>query len=356
MRGVNRSTKKRFNPIKFILFGISLIALCNLLPWKYFEKRLQKGWSDIASFDDAMQYAKQYSRVPKVNSFEKLRELTQKWVGLDVFFILFNLLRLVLAMVLKDILCSFLPFCRPKNKSLGKKLIHTMRSQVHPEAEESDDDMINVGSNVDQDRQDLGPLGGVATSVFERFAKLIFGFIRAVFKKARMYFLFIWYILRMILLAVRAVLAIPRGIIAGFSSGVEKSGFRFSILNIGKQVEKSGIKHVFFDAIAEIFDQSDDEGDQLDVTGLPRNRGTVSDHDDSDDCNICKGGIDSRHALLDQIDGSRKDPNPSAAPSLAPRTPHRERRRVRQPRKLNKHLKELYEWSVDNDPDRDGGH
>jgi len=167
-----------------------------------------------------------------------------------------------------------------------------------------------------------------------------------------MYFLFIWYILRMILLAVRAVLAIPRGIIAGFSSGVEKSGFRFSILNIGKQVEKSGIKHVFFDAIAEIFDQSDDEGDQLDVTGFPRNRGAMSDHEDSDDCNICKGGIDSRHALLDQIDGSRKDPNPSAAP----RTPHRERRRVRQPRKLNKHLKELYEWSVDNDPDRDGDH
>lgn len=347
MRGVNRSSKKKFNPIKFILFGVSLIALCNVLPWKYFEKRLQKGWSDIASLDDAMQYAKQYSRVPKVNSFEKLRELTQKYVGLDVFFILFNLLRLVLAMVLKDIFCSFLPFCQPKNKPLGKKLIHTMRSQVHPDAEESDDEVVSASST--QDRQDLGPLGGVATSVFERFARLIFGFIRAVLKKARMYFLFIWYILRMIVIAIQAVLAIPRGILTGLSSGLEQSGFRLSLLNIGKQVEKSGIKHVFFDGIAEIFDQSDDEGDQPDLTGCPTNRGYPSDNDESDDddCNICKGGIDSRHNLYEQI-------NPSAGstskqfPTDSTWTPSRERRRVRQPRKLNKHLKELYDWSANN--------
>ena len=67
MRGNNRSKKKQFNPTKFILFGVSLILLCNVMPWKYFERRLKKGWTDITSFDDAMDFAKTYSVRAKVN-------------------------------------------------------------------------------------------------------------------------------------------------------------------------------------------------------------------------------------------------------------------------------------------------
>ena len=67
MRGNNRSKKKQFNPTKFILFGISLILLCNVMPWKYFERRLKKGWTDITSFDDAMDFAKAYSSKAKVS-------------------------------------------------------------------------------------------------------------------------------------------------------------------------------------------------------------------------------------------------------------------------------------------------
>ena len=66
MRGNNRSKKKQFNPTKFILFGVSLILLCNVMPWKYFERRLKKGWTDITSFDDAMDFAKAYSSKAKV--------------------------------------------------------------------------------------------------------------------------------------------------------------------------------------------------------------------------------------------------------------------------------------------------
>ena len=70
MRGNNRSKKKQFNPTKFILFGVSLILLCNVMPWKYFERRLKKGWTDITSFDDAMDFAKAYSGKAKVRSYK----------------------------------------------------------------------------------------------------------------------------------------------------------------------------------------------------------------------------------------------------------------------------------------------
>ena len=70
-----------------------------------------------------------------------------------------------------------------------------------------------------------------------------------------MYFLFVWYIVRMVSLALGAVMAIPRGILMGLASGVQKSGFRISVFDLAKQFENSGIKGVFFDAIADIFDQ-----------------------------------------------------------------------------------------------------
>ena len=37
------------------------------MPWKYFERRLKKGWTDITSFDDAMDFAKAYSSKAKVS-------------------------------------------------------------------------------------------------------------------------------------------------------------------------------------------------------------------------------------------------------------------------------------------------
>ena len=57
-----------------------------------------------------------------------------------------------------------------------------MRSQVHPDAEESDDDE-NIPQEDDPDEEDLGMIGGMTNNVFERIAKLIFGFFKAVFRK-----------------------------------------------------------------------------------------------------------------------------------------------------------------------------
>ena len=56
-----------------------------------------------------MSYAKQYSGKAKSNSFNALREFTQKYIGLDVFFIIFNFLRLIIAMVIKDLICLAIP-------------------------------------------------------------------------------------------------------------------------------------------------------------------------------------------------------------------------------------------------------
>jgi len=367
MRGNNRSKKKQFNPTKFILFGVSLILLCNVMPWKYFERRLKKGLTDIASFEDAMDFAKAYSSKAKVNSFERLRKFTSKYIGLDVFFILFNLLRLVLAMVLKDLVCSFLPFCNPKNKSVGRKLIHVMRSQVHPDAEESDDDE-NIPEEDNTDPE-LGMVGGIANNAFERIAKLIFGFFKAVFRKGRMYFLFVFYILRMFTVAIWAVSSIPRGILNGIISGFQKSGFDIQAAKIKKSVDSAGIKEIFFDSIAEIFDQSDDE-DELGPTGAPANRdqynSSITEDSDCDDCKICEGNLDSSMSLVKQLrshssssdttknmaDNSRApSSDDSCAPSAGGSAMTPTRSNAKRQRKLNKHLKELLEWKV---PDFDG--
>ena len=78
-----------------------------------------------------MSFANRYTGKAKVDTFETLRKMTQKYIGLDIYFIVFNILRLTIAMALKDLICLAFPVTQPKKKSLGRKLIHTMRSQVH---------------------------------------------------------------------------------------------------------------------------------------------------------------------------------------------------------------------------------
>lgn len=56
MRGVNRGSTmhrvaRRVNPQKLILFGVSLIVLCNVCPWSFLENRLNRGWKDISSLE-----------------------------------------------------------------------------------------------------------------------------------------------------------------------------------------------------------------------------------------------------------------------------------------------------------------
>ena len=56
MRGVHRGSTvhrvaKKINPRKIVLFGITLIALCNICPWSFLEGRLNKGWKDISSLE-----------------------------------------------------------------------------------------------------------------------------------------------------------------------------------------------------------------------------------------------------------------------------------------------------------------
>ena len=89
--------------------------------------------------------------------------------------------------------------------------------------------------------------------------------------QGRMYFLFVFYILRMFTVAVWAISSIPRGILNGIISGFQKSGFDIQASKIKSSVDGAGIKQIFFDSIAEIFDQSDDE-DELGPTGAPANR------------------------------------------------------------------------------------
>lgn len=137
MRGVHRGRStvhrvaKRINPLKMILFGVSLLVLCNVCPWSFLETRINRSWKEISSLDDAMSFAKRYTGRAQVNTFDALRKLTQKYIGLDIYFIVFNILRLTIAMALKDLICLAFPVTQPKKKSLGRKLIHTMRSQVH---------------------------------------------------------------------------------------------------------------------------------------------------------------------------------------------------------------------------------
>ena len=86
-----------------------------------------------------------------------------------------------------------------------------------------------------------------------------------------MYFLFVFYILRMFTVAIWAISSIPRGILNGIISGFKKTGFDDQAAKIRKSIDSAGIKEIFFDSIAEIFDQSDDE-DELGPTGAPANR------------------------------------------------------------------------------------
>ena len=137
MRGVHRGRStvhrvaKRINPLKLILFGASLLILCNVCPWSFLESRINRGWKEISSLEDAMSYAQRYTGRAQVNTFDALRKMTQKYIGLDIYFIVFNVLRLTIAMALKDLICLAFPITQPKKKSLGRKLIHTMRSQVN---------------------------------------------------------------------------------------------------------------------------------------------------------------------------------------------------------------------------------
>ena len=86
-----------------------------------------------------------------------------------------------------------------------------------------------------------------------------------------MYFLFVFHILRMFTVAIWAISSIPRGILNGIISGFKKTGFDDQAAKIRKSIDSAGIKEIFFDSIAEIFDQSDDE-DELGPTGAPANR------------------------------------------------------------------------------------
>ncbi len=87
-----------------------------------------------------------------------------------------------------------------------------------------------------------------------------------------MYFLVIFYILRMFTVGIWAVSSIPRGILNGIISGFQKSGFDIQASKIKNSIYGGGVKQIFFDSIAEIFDQSDDEDGDLGPTGAPANR------------------------------------------------------------------------------------
>lgn len=67
----------------------------------------------------------------------------------------------------------------------------------------------------------------------------------------RMYVLFVWYLVLMVVLFGKMLLAIPKAVFVGLSSGVEQSG----IVNAVKRtVLKSGARKVMWDNLAELFE------------------------------------------------------------------------------------------------------
>jgi len=357
MRGVHRGRStvhrvaKRINPLKMILFGASLLVLCNVCPWSFLESRINRSWKEISSLDDAMSFAKRYTGRAQVNTFDALRKMTQKYIGLDIYFIVFNILRLTIAMALKDLICLAFPVTQPKKKSLGRKLIHTMRSQVHPDADESDEEP--VFEPIQPDRQDLGPIGGATQMVTKNIFNLIFSFFRAVLRKMRMYVLFVWYLVLMVVLFGKMLFTIPKAILVGLSSGVEQSGI---LSAVKRTVMKSGVRKVMWDNLAELFEDSDtddsDDEDQPELTGRPLGNESYMDDTETEDDdvdpkvqeNIEAGLIDSTQSLNNQLNrDSVTEPQP-----LGPNgdnsvtTPQRQRHRPAT-RTLSRDLADLYD-------------
>jgi len=297
-----------------------------------------------------MSYAQRYTGRAQVNTFDALRKMTQKYIGLDIYFIVFNVLRLTIAMALKDLICLAFPITQPKKKSLGRKLIHTMRSQVNPNAEESDEEP--VFEPVQPDRENLGPIGGATQMVTKNIVNLVFSFFRAILRKMRMYVLFVWYLVLMVVLFGKMLLAIPKAVFVGLSSGVEQSG----IVNAVKRtVLKSGARKVMWDNLAELFEDSDtddsDDEEQPELTGRPLDESYLDDTDSEDDAidpkiqeNIEAGLIDSTQSLNNQLNRT----SPTLSQQLGPNgdnsvvTPQRQRHRP-STRTLSRDLADLYD-------------
>ena len=134
----------------------------------------------------------------------------------------------------------------------------------------------------------------------------------------------------MVVLFGKMLLAIPKAVFVGLSSGVEQSG----IVNAVKRtVLKSGARKVMWDNLAELFedrwaeksreiriqcfisdtDDSDDE-EQPELTGRPLDESYLDDTDSEDDAidpkiqeNIEAGLIDSTQSLNNQLNRTRKD-------------------------------------------------
>jgi len=355
MRGINRGTgivKKKFNPKKFALFGLTLFVLCNLVPSTYFERRLERGFKDITTFGDAMTYAKQYSSRAKIDWFSRFRKFTQKYIGLDVFFIVFNLARLVIAMAAKDFICSFITAAEPKKKSLGRKLTHTMRSQVFPNATESDDDDYASNENTEKTSQTLGALGDGTANMTAGIVRIAMHVVWTIFRKIRMYTLFIYYLARMVVLLLWTVAMIPKGLFLGLMSGFGQSGIQ---TNIAKSINNMGLREIFFDSITEIFDDSDDDYDinQPGNTGAPANRDghpyttlSQSEDTDSDDSNhlIDLGQIDSTRSMRNQLrKGSAKATTSASGDDLSTMVGTRSTPTISNT--MSPHLQEVYEWN-----------
>jgi len=300
MRGVHRS-KKTFSPLKFLFFIIIFCVLSNLFPSSMFDttklgnikldyKNLQ--WSDLT------RYTKRYSQPVRVNYFEQARLFAKSYMGFDMFYVLFNLFRLVLASVLKDYVIDFLPFT--KSKSVGQKLITSMRSQLN-DTTESDSEMEHVRQSqieTEKRKRDLGIAGYYSSKAVFKVSSTAYSFVFQLLKNAKMLISFIYYVLRMVGLGFWLLLQIPKQLIQGFYTGLLDTGVMQQNSRMSKIVENLpndlGIRQIFIDSIVELFHASDDD-DELHVTGMPFNRNVsrLSDSSDSSchegDCNVCDG-------------------------------------------------------------------
>lgn len=253
-------------------------------------KNLQ--WSDLT------RYTKRYSQPVRVNYFEQARLFAKSYMGFDMFYVLFNLFRLVLASVLKDYVIDFLPFT--KSKSVGQKLITSMRSQLN-DTTESDSEMEHVRQSqieTEKRKRDLGIAGYYSSKAVFKVSSTAYSFVFQLLKNAKMLISFIYYVLRMVGLGFWLLLQIPKQLIQGFYTGLLDTGVMQQNSRMSKIVENLpndlGIRQIFIDSIVELFHASDDD-DELHVTGMPFNRNVsrLSDSSDSSchegDCNVCDG-------------------------------------------------------------------
>ncbi|CAG5102047.1 Oidioi.mRNA.OKI2018_I69.chr1.g118.t1.cds [Oikopleura dioica] len=289
MRGRLRS-KKIFSPLKLILFLVVFSFLSNLFPSELinpsYERRTFKTFTWLSVKNS------------RKGIFDQAREYVVESVGTDVFYVLFNLGRLILAMVLKDYIADQIPYL--KTKTVGQKLVKTMQMQLNEESSDEDVSGRRITEvEFAKQKKALGATGAAAATGASAVAVNLVGFVKNIISTTKMMAKFIYYILRMVLMAVFMVLNLPRQILLGTLTGLSAAGVIPEESNFHRIVRNTTFKEIFVDGVAEMFHVSDSDltSEDLMVIGARDSQIGLNDWDSSDSedhkcadgtCQVCE--------------------------------------------------------------------